>query len=121
MTDTLPTGQEVEKLSVTMATALGLVWTKVDKDTADQLRIAANAVLVHHGLHLLQSGRERVAAMVADAARGQREAIAALTANGVLTEDQLKALYRSASTTELVAAALDSGADDLPADGDAEF
>jgi hypothetical protein len=114
-----PTGLQIERLCMAAAAANGVRWSTVDEATARSYRVAINAVLIYQATEGLTIGRDVALERLEEAARTQRSILSALPEPSPFGEELTKALYRSAATTELVAAVIQCGAAEFT--DDAEF
>lgn len=100
-----PDGIAVERLALTMAAAVGVVWAKADADTARMLRVAANAALLHLGAEGRATGAQALTDTLQEGAETARVA-ARLLDHHKLSEDLIQRLHRSATGAEMVARTL---------------
>lgn len=106
-----PNGQEVEKLAITLAAAVGAVWASIPEEAAAQYRVMANAALMRY--------RDGIPA-TPQAAAALDEAVQAIRsgARGLegIDEGLIQRLYKAAARLEIlanvVATEVDLGADE---------
>jgi hypothetical protein len=108
----MPDGQAVERLAITMAAAIGLVWSSVEADHASRLRVMANAVLMRNLPETIPATPTAQSAL--------DEAVQALRAGARglegIHEGLIQRLFRAAAKLEIlssvVSTEVDLGAED---------
>lgn len=101
----IPDAFAVERLCVVMAASVGIVWGKLDHDSAARMRVMANAALLQLGIEAQAAAPRHLEGSVQDAAEALRTA-AAICDHHKEREPTIQKMHRAAQNMEVLAGIL---------------